>query len=308
MCASAGESAWDLTKLKQCNWLYCRRRACQGIKTIVLHHSCRFRMTAIFFCDTLMALPSFRWRRMFMKSALLWLFALLLIPNLTFGQTTRLQQVQNKTILLFTPHPDDDVFGAAGTIALLNRNHNKVYIVVYTNDDKGSYDPDMNSQRLAHIRRTEQEASEGLLGTPKENILWMGYDDGMLEYAPQPKLTEEATAIIRRIRPDVLLSVDPGEWYERWHKSDHRMAAFNTIDAVRAAEFWLYFPNQKLQQGLEPYKVPELYFFYPSPQEANYFVNIDSVANLKFEAGVVQVSQFEPAVTKYRPDWDAKDK
>ena len=242
-----------------------------------------------------------------MKSALLWLFALLLIPNLTFGQTTRLEQVQNKTILLFTPHPDDDVFGAGGTIALLNRNHNKVYIVIYTNDDKGSYDPDMNSQKLAHIRRAEEEVSEGMLGTPKENIMWMGYDDGMLEYAPQPKLTEEATAIIRRIRPDILLSVDPGEWYERWHKSDHRMAAFNTIDAVRAAEFWLYFPNQKLQQRLQPYKVPEMYFFYPSPTEANYFVNIDSVAELKVEAGTAQVSQFEPAVNKYRPDWEKAD-
>src|SRR5467141_1673608 len=223
------------------------------------------------------------------------------------GQETRLENVQNKVILLFTPHPDDDVFGAGGTIALLNRNHNKVYIVVYTNDDKGSYDPDMSSQRLAQIRKTEQEVSEGLLGTPKENIQWMGYDDGVLEYAPQPKLTEEATAIIRRIRPDILLSVDPGQWYERWHKSDHRMAAFNTIDAVRAAEFWLYFPNQKLQQGLEPFKVPEMYFYYPSPQEANYFVNIDSVAELKFDAAAKQVSQFEPAVNRYRPDWDPKD-
>jgi len=221
-------------------------------------------------------------------------------------QPTRLENLQNKKILLFTPHPDDDVFGAGGTIALLNRNHNKVYIVIYTNDDKGSYDLEMNSQRLAQIRRAEEEASEGLLGTPKENILWMGYDDGMLEYAPQPTLTEEATAMVRRIRPDVLLSVDPGEWYERWHKSDHRMAAFNTIDAVRAAEFWLYFPNQRLQLGLQPYKVPEMYFFYPSPQEANYFVDIDSVAELKFEAAAKQVSQFEPAVSKYRPDWDAK--
>jgi LmbE family N-acetylglucosaminyl deacetylase len=222
-------------------------------------------------------------------------------------QPKRLEELQNKTILVFTPHPDDDVFGAGGTIALLNRNHNKVYIVIYTNDDKGSYDPAMNSQRLAGIRRAEEEVSEGLLGTPKENIIWMGYDDGMLEYAPQPKLTEEATAIIRRVRPDVLMSVDPGEWYERWHKSDHRMAAFNTIDAVRAAEFWLYFPNQKLQQGLEPYKVPELYFFYPSPQEANYFVDIESVAELKFDAGTKQVSQFEPAASRYRPDWDPKD-
>jgi LmbE family N-acetylglucosaminyl deacetylase len=233
----------------------------------------------------------------------------LLWSTLASGQAqhTRLEELHNKTILVFTPHPDDDVFGAGGTIALLNRNHNKVLIVVYTNDDKGSYDPDMSSQRLGGIRRAEQEASEGLLGTAKENIMWMGYDDGMLEYAAQPKLTEEATAIIRRVRPDVLLSVDPGEWYERWHKTDHRMAAFNTIDAVRAAEFWLYFPNQRLQQGLQPYKVPEMYFFYPSPQEANYFVNIESVAELKFESATKQVSQFEPAVNKYRADWTAED-
>jgi len=242
-----------------------------------------------------------------MKAALLWLFMLLSAPVLVCGQAQRLEQVQNKTILVFTPHPDDDVFGAGGTIALLNRNHNKVYIVIYTNDDKGSYDPDMNSQRLARIRRDEEEVSEGLLGTPKENIQWMGYDDGMLEYAPQPKLTEEATAIIRRVRPDILLSVDPGEWYERWHKTDHRMAAFNTIDAVRAAEFWLYFPNQKLEQGLQPYTVPEMYFFYPSPQEANYYVNIDGVAELKFEAAGKQVSQFDPAIEKYRSDWTPAD-
>ena len=223
------------------------------------------------------------------------------------GQQTRLENLRHKTVLVFTPHPDDDVFGAGGTIALLNRNGNKVYIAIYTNDDKGSYDPDMTSQRLAGIRKIEEEISEGQLGTAKENIMWLGYDDGMLEYAPQPKLVEEATAIIRRIRPDVLLSVDPGEWYERWHKTDHRMAAFNTIDAVRAAEFWLYFPNQRLQRGLQAYKVPEMYFFYPAPQEANYWVNIEAVAQLKFDAASKQVSQFEPAVNKYRADWDAAD-
>src|SRR5437660_4195217 len=222
-------------------------------------------------------------------------------------QDTRLENIHGKTVLVFTPHPDDDVFGAGGTIALLNRNLNKIYIVIYTNDDKGSYDRKITSQQLARNRKAEEEVSEGLLGTPKENIIWMGYDDGMLEYAPQPKLVEEATAIIRRVRPDVLLSVDAGEWYERWHKTDHRMAAFNTIDAVRAAEFWLYFPNQRLQLGLQPYKVPEMYFFYPSPQEANYYVNIDSVADLKFDAAAKQVRQFEPAVNTYRSDWQPAD-
>ena len=94
------------------------------------------------------------------------------------GQNTRLENLHGKTILLFTPHPDDDVFGAGGTIALLNRNQNKIYIVIYTNDDKGSYDPGMSSQRLAEIRKKEEEVSEGLVGTPKENITWLGYDDG----------------------------------------------------------------------------------------------------------------------------------
>src|SRR5256885_13002508 len=88
------------------------------------------------------------------------------------AQNTRVENLHNKTILLFTPHPDDDVFGAGGTIVLLNRNHNRVHIAVYTNDDKGSYDPEMTSQRLAQIRKAEQEASEGLLGTAKENISW----------------------------------------------------------------------------------------------------------------------------------------
>ena len=223
------------------------------------------------------------------------------------AQAVRLEQMHDKVVLVFTPHPDDEVFGAGGTIALLNKHHNKVYIAIYTNDDKGSYDPEMTRERLAVIRRAEEEKSEAILGTPKENLIWMGYDDGMLEYAPQPHLVEQTTEIIRRIRPDVLLSVDPGEWYTRWHKTDHRMAAMNTVDAVRAAEFALYFPNQRLQLGLQPYKVPEMYFFYPAEKEANYFVPIDEVMEQKKNSATAQVSQFDPAEQKYRADWDPKD-
>ena len=44
--------------------------------------------------------------------------------------------MRNRTILIFAGHPDDELYGAGGTIALLNRNHNKVYIAIFTNDDK----------------------------------------------------------------------------------------------------------------------------------------------------------------------------
>jgi LmbE family N-acetylglucosaminyl deacetylase len=231
----------------------------------------------------------------------------LLAPASSPAQDTALESMTGKTVLVFTPHPDDELFGAGGTIALLNQRHNNVYISIYTNDDKGSYDPQMSSQRLARIRKAEEEAAETVLATPVQNIQWMGYDDGMLEYAPQPKLVEETTAIIRRIRPDAILSIDPGDWYARWHKTDHRMAALNTLDAIRAAEFWLYFPNQRLEQHLEPFAVPITYFYYTAPQEANYWVNIDSVAQLKLEAATKHVSQFEPSIHKYRSDWDPSD-
>ena len=235
------------------------------------------------------------------------LAVLIVMTGICSAEEPGIEVFRNKTVLVFTPHPDDELFGDGGTIALLNRNHNRVFIVIYTNDDKGSYDLTMSSQRLARIRKREEEQAEAVLGTPKANIEWMGYDDGMLEYAPQPKLVEEATAIIRRIRPDVLLSVDPGQWYMRWHKTDHRMAAFNTIDAVRAAEFWLYFPNQLLQRNLQPYAVPLMYFYYTTPKEANYWVNIDSVMDLKVEAAAKHVSQFEPSIHHYRPDWAPAD-
>jgi hypothetical protein len=49
------------------------------------------------------------------------------------------------------------------------------------------------------------------------------------------------------------------------------------------------------------------YFYYTAPQEANYWVNIDSVAQLKLEAATKHVSQFEPSIHKYRPDWNPSD-
>ena len=70
-----------------------------------------------------------------------------------YAQEFQLEKVEKKTILLFTPHPDDDTFCCAGTLALLARRQNNIHIVIYTNDDKGSYDPDMSSERLARIRQ-----------------------------------------------------------------------------------------------------------------------------------------------------------
>jgi LmbE family N-acetylglucosaminyl deacetylase len=218
----------------------------------------------------------------------------------------RVEQWRGKTIMIFTPHPDDDVFGCGGVMAMLARNGNKIIVVIYTNDNKGSFDLEMTSERLARIRKAEQEAAMEVIGVPKENIIWLGYDDGELEYAEPKALCGQAAKLIRKYRPDAVFSIDPGEWHERWHKSDHRMAAFNTADAIRAAEFHLYYPEHLLLDGLKPYKVPLMMFYYAAG-EANYWVDITDVVELKIKAVSKHVSQFEPSINKYRPDWDPKD-
>jgi len=189
----------------------------------------------------------------------------------------------------------------------LARNGNRIIIAIYTNDNTGSYDLVMKSERLARIRKAEEEAACAVLGIPKENIIWLGYADGELEYAPPKTLCGQATRIIRQYRPHAVFSLDPGFPYERWHKSDHRMAAFNTIDAVRAAPFHLYFPEHLLTDGFQPYQVPECVFYDAAEQDVNYWVDIEEVKELKMQAASKHVSQFPPAINSYRPDWDPAD-
>jgi len=216
-----------------------------------------------------------------------------------------LEKMENKTVLLFTPHPDDDTFCCAGTLSLLAKRGNNIHVFIYTNDDKGSYDPEMTSERLARIRKAEEEEACRIVGIPRQNIHWLQFHDGMLEYANPRDLVEQVTGIIRKYRPEVVMSIDPGSEYVRWHKTDHRMAANNTLDAIRAAEWHLYFPNQRLNDGLEPWKVPVEALFYVTPKEANYWVNIDDVVDKKLAAAMAHVSQWEPSIHHCRPDWDA---
>src|SRR5207253_6603553 len=119
-----------------------------------------------------------------MKRILLVASTLLTIPTILHmpvsAQTqTRLEELRGKTILLFTPHPDDDTFCCAGTLALMAKNGNNIRIVIYTNDDKGSYDPEMTSQRLARIRMGEEEEACRIIGIPNANIQWLQFHDGM---------------------------------------------------------------------------------------------------------------------------------
>jgi len=211
-----------------------------------------------------------------------------------------------KTVMLFGPHEDDDL-SSAGTMAKLVKNGNKVYIVLYTSGNKGSHDLDMTGERLAEIRRQEDYAANKILGIPQENIFILGYDDGMLEYVPQKEIVEKVCWFVRKYRPDAVFSMDPGDKWVKWYKTDHRASALLTCDGARAAAYHLYFPYQRINEGFQPYTVRD-WFFY-STYEPNYKVDITDVAELKWQASCQHVSQMGKGNMKYTgPVMDPEDK
>lgn len=212
----------------------------------------------------------------------------------------RVENWTDKSIVIFTPHPDDETFSMGGTISRLTDNGNTVRVVIYTNDNKGSLDLDMTSERLARIRRAEEEESCRIVGVPKENIYWLGYEDGDLEYADPQTLRGQVARYIKIFKPDAVFSPDPGATWEQWHKTDHRMAAGITQDAFIAAEWHLYYPQHLLDEDLKPHPVPVAYYYYS--QEPNYEIDITEQMDRKVQASAAHVSQFEPSTSKYTPE------
>jgi LmbE family N-acetylglucosaminyl deacetylase len=208
----------------------------------------------------------------------------------------RIEKWHGKTVLAVTPHPDDETFSAGGLLAMLAANGNNIQVLIYTTDNAGSNDPTMTKERLADIRRQEEEDACAILKIPKEHITWLGYDDGMLEYVDRRELTKQVTREIRRHRPDAVLSIDPGAPYEQWHKSDHRSGAQITVDAMRAAAWRLYFPELE-REGLKAHQVPVAFLFYSA--QPNYSVDVTDVMDQKANAAAAHTSQFGSMVTSY---------
>src|SRR4029077_2120380 len=207
-----------------------------------------------------------------------------------------------KTILLIGAHADDDAM-SHGTLAMLQAHGNQIYIVTLTTGNVGTQDPNLSRTQLAQIRRTEELAALADLGIPREHYINLGYDDGLLEFEDRKAVVENLVRWIRKLRPDVLLAWDPGRNYQRWHKSDHRAAAYLAADAARAAMWRLLFEGQITQEGLKEYMIPE-YLFYNDydHEDENTWVDISDFVEKKVNAFSKYVSQYGPGWKNYKPE------
>jgi LmbE family N-acetylglucosaminyl deacetylase len=207
-----------------------------------------------------------------------------------------------KTIMLIGAHADDDAL-SHGTLAMLQAHGNQVYIVTLTTGNVGTQDPKLSRTKLAEIRRQEELAALNELGIPADHYIDLGYDDGLLEFEDRKAVVENLVRWIRKLRPDVLFAWDPGKVYQRWHKSDHRTAAYLAADAARAAMWRLLFEGQITQEGLKEFMIPEYMFYNDTDyQDENIWVDITEFAQKRENADAHYISQYGPGWKDYHPN------
>ncbi len=185
--------------------------------------------------------------------------------------------MNNETYLMVvSPHPDDCEFGIAGTVARLTKEGKQVVYVICTNGDKGTSDRSLTPEKLAEIREKEQLAAAKVLGV-KETV-FLRYPDQGLEDCHE--FRRDLVRQIRQFKPFVVATADPYRKY-MWHR-DHRIAGIVTLDAVFPySRDHLAYP-ELLDEGLEPHKVREMWFW--GAEEPNHRLDITDTIDTKLAA------------------------
>jgi LmbE family N-acetylglucosaminyl deacetylase len=158
-------------------------------------------------------------------------------------------------VMVIAAHPDDPEFGCAGTVLKWSQAGKQISYVLLTSGDKGSHDPDQRPGQLAARRESEQRAAAADLGVGR--VVFLRHPDGILENTLE--LRRQLAAVIREHRPHILFTIDPWRHYQL--HPDHRAAGQAALDAVYAAREWYIFPEQ-LVEGINPWRVRELYLFW----------------------------------------------
>jgi LmbE family N-acetylglucosaminyl deacetylase len=213
--------------------------------------------------------------------------------------------------LVIVAHPDDIEFGTAGSIMKWTAAGAQVTYVLVTDGAAGSNDPDMTRDVLIPTRQREQRDAAAIAGVT--DVRFLGYADGALE--PTMALRRDLTRIIREVRPDRVVIMDPtavllsmtdeasGQSFDYINHPDHVATGQASLYAVfPSAETRPIFP-ELLAEGFEPHHVEELYI--GMSDKANIVVDITPFIDRKIQALLAHKTQLGPEIEPMIRAWDA---
>jgi len=184
-------------------------------------------------------------------------------------------------ILVILAHPDDPEFFLGGSIARWTSLGHQVEYCLFTRGDKGVNGRITDPKELAKLRVVEQNEAAAVLGVKK--VQFLDFEDGYL--TPDLDTRCKIVRVIRTIKPDIVVSCDPTNYFHRANKvnhPDHRAAGQIVVDAVfPAAGNPLFFPELRAA-GLDAHNVKELWLSLPIAADIS--LDVTGQWNKKFEA------------------------
>jgi LmbE family N-acetylglucosaminyl deacetylase len=186
-----------------------------------------------------------------------------------------------RRILCISAHPDDNEFVIGGSVARWTREGRDVAFCLVTTGGAGVNEHTPSNEGLIPVREKEQRAAAKILGV--KELMLLGYVDGTL--VPSLAMRRDLTRVIRRWRPDVVVTGDPTVRYygnEYLNHPDHRAVADVALDAVfPSSETSAIFP-ELLAEGLPPHKVKQV--LISGSLEPDVFVDISRTLAVKCRA------------------------
>ncbi len=191
--------------------------------------------------------------------------------------------------MVIVAHPDDPEFFCGGTVALWCGAGTEVSYLILTNGNKGSDDPTMTPEKLATIRRREQQAAANLLGVKR--VIYLDEPDG--ELFPTLDLRKRVVTEIRRYQPETVITMDPTRYFygnSYINHADHRAAGEVAIDAIFPAARNLMYHPELLAEGLKPHPVKEVYLAGGEPAT---WIDISETIEIKIKAILCHATQIK---------------
>lgn len=192
------------------------------------------------------------------------------------------------SILCVQPHPDDNEVGAGGTIAKLAAKGCKVTYLTVTDGSMGTADPSVKPEDLAQKRRQEVYESANYLGVSE--VIFLDYPDG--SYTSEKEVAHSIVSVIRRVKPEIVLTVDPFLTYEV--HPDHRNVGMAAAQACLFSMFPGFKADGETVESSDLWAVDGIAFH--STRHPNTFVNIDETWEKKLNAMAMHESQFDKDV------------
>lgn len=144
--------------------------------------------------------------------------------------------MKERRILVVLPHPDDEAFGIAGTLAKEIAAGTPVTYACLTLGEMGrnmGIPPFANRVTLPAIRRQELEDSCAAIGLT--DLRMMGFHDKTIEFEDKTKLDGAIGALLDELRPSLVITFYPGYSVHPDHDACGA-AVIRTIERLPAEE------------------------------------------------------------------------